>query len=139
MTDFQTFSLLLTLLVIWDAIGDGLRAKGKQVPHHLLESVSVALWLFLLVIVARGRLEWHDRLIVMYITIRIAIFDVIFNVIKGNKWSYVGTSSIYGIVLSWFTNLPRVKESGRLIWVIRVLALIWWVAWFVTSADGWAR
>ena len=137
MTDFKVMSLLLTLLIIWDAVGDGLRAKGKQIPHHILEAVSVALWLLLLVIVARGRLIWYDKLIVMYITMRIAIFDVIFNIVRGNKWFYVGTSSIYGIVLSWFTG--KVKEQGFLIWVIRFLALIWWVAWFVTNADGWAR
>jgi hypothetical protein len=135
MSEFKIFSLLLIVLVIWDATGDALRAKGKQIPHHLLESVSVALWLFLLVALDREWLKWHDRLIVMYITIRIAIFDVIFNVIKGNKWSYVGESSIYGKLLSWFSL--KVKEPGHLIWVIRVIALIWWVTWFWT--DGGFR
>lgn len=136
MTDYKIFSLLLTLLIIWDATGDALRARGKQIPHHILESVSVAAWLILLIIVARGRLIWYDSYVVMYITMRIAIFDVIFNIIKGNKWSYVGRSSIYGIVVGWFTNLPKVKEPGHLIWVIRAIALIWWIAWFITDG-GW--
>jgi hypothetical protein len=133
MSDYKIFSLIFLVLILWDAIGDGLRAKGKQIPHHILETVSVALWLFITVIIARGWLVWDDTQIIMYITLRIAIFDVIFNIIKGNKWSYVGKSSIYGIVLSWFTNLEKVKEPGFLIWVIRVLALIWWIAWFVTN------
>ena len=133
MTDYKIFSLIFLVLILWDAVGDGLRAKGKQIPHHILEAVSVALWLAIALIVARGWLEWRDSQIVMYITLRIAIFDIIFNIVKGNKWSYVGTSSIYGIVLSWFTKLPRVKEPGFLIWVIRAMALIWWLAWFITS------
>ena len=139
MTDFKVLSLMLTLVIIYDAVGDALRAKGKQIPHHILEVVGVAMWFVIVVLIARGRLEWHDKLLIMYITCRIAIFDVIFNVIKGNKWSYVGTSSIYGIVVSWFTNRPMIREQGHLIWVIRVMALIWWVAWFITNADGWAR
>lgn len=133
MTDFKVLSLILTLLIIYDAVGDALRARGKQIPHHILESVSVAAWFALIVIIARGRLEWSDRLIVMYITLRIAIFDIIFNVIKGNKWSYVGESSLYGKLLIWFTGLPIIREQGHLIWIIRFLALVWWVAWFITN------
>ncbi len=136
MTDFKVLSLMLLLVIAYDAVGDALRAKGKQIPHHILEVVGVMMWFLILVFLVRGKLEWHDRLIVMYITLRIAIFDVIFNVIKGNKWSYVGKSSIYGMVMSWFTNLPKVMESGQLIWVVRAMALIWWVAWFITDGGG---
>ena len=133
MTDYKIFSLIFLVLILWDAVGDALRAKGKQIPHHILEAVSVALWLLIAVIVARGWLEWRDSQIVMYITLRIAIFDVVFNIVKGNKWSYIGESSIYGRVLTWFTSLEKVKEPGMLIWVIRVIALIWWVSWFITN------
>ena len=132
-SDYKIFSLIFLVLILWDATGDALRAKGKQIPHHILEAVSVAAWLLIALIIARGWLVWYDTQIVMYITLRIAIFDVIFNVIKGNKWSYVGKSSIYGIVLSWFTKLDRVREPGFLIWVIRALALYWWIAWFITN------
>ncbi len=133
MTDFKVLSLLFMLVIVYDAVGDALRAKGFQIPHHILEVIGVSMWFAIVILIARGDLEWSNKQLVMYITLRIAIFDIIFNVIKGNKWSYVGTSSIYGIVLSWFTKLPRVREPGFLIWVIRSMALIWWIAWFWTN------
>jgi hypothetical protein len=133
MDDFKIFSLIFLLLILLDAVGDALRARNKQVPHHTLEVIHIIGWFFIAVIVARGWLEWSDRQIVMYITLRIAIFDVIFNVIKGNKWSYVGESSLYGRFMNWFTDLPKIMEQGFLIWVIRVMALVWWTAWFITN------
>ena len=137
MTDFKIFSLIFLVLILLDAVGDALRAKGKQVPHHTLEVGHIVGWFMIAVITARGWLAWSDLMIVMYITLRIAIFDVVFNIIRGNKWSYIGESSLYGIVLTWFVKRPKVQEQGFLIWVIRFLALLWWVTWFIT--DGGFR
>jgi len=69
----------------------------------------------------------------MYFTLRIAIFGVLFNIIADNKWSYVGKSSLYGRLLTWFSSLPDIREPGFLIWVLRVMALTWWIAWFITN------
>jgi hypothetical protein len=70
----------------------------------------------------------------MYITGRVWLFDPLFNKIAGYRLTYSGKSSLYGRVLSWFQN--KVKNPGHLIWVLRALALIWWVAWLLTNADG---
>jgi len=136
MTDFKIISLFFLTVISMDAIGDALRQKGKQVPSHILEAVRIALWIALISSVQREWLEWNDLLIAMYATLRIAIFGVTYNIVAGNKWSYVGKSSLYGRVLTWFSNLPKIKEPGFLIWVIRVLSLIWFVSWFITDAGG---
>ena len=133
MTDFQMLSWILVLSIIVDAVGDAFRKNGNQIPHHFFEATNVAIWIGVIVIVARGDIQWFNRLIVMYITARIAIFDITFNIIAGNKWSYVGKSSLYGRLLTWFTSLPSIREPGFLIWVIRAMAAIWWIAWFITS------
>ncbi len=127
MTEFIIVSLVLLGIILLDSIGDAFRANSRQNLHHLMETVGVATWIAIWAL-----FDFDPLYIVMYVTARIWIFDIVFNIIAGNKWSYVGTSSLYGRILNWFTSLPMVRESGQLIWVLRVLALIWWTAWLLT-------
>ena len=126
MSEFAIISLILLGIVILDALGDGLRWIGKQVAHHVVEILREAIWLAMVVY-----FTGQPQLIVMYITARIAFFDPIINLIAGKGLGYVGSSSIYDRLLKWFSG--RVKEPGHLIWVLRVMALIWFVAWVLTK------
>jgi len=63
----------------------------------------------------------------MYPTGRIWLFDPLLNVIAGYKLTYAGKSSLYGRLLSWFMN--KVKNPGVLIWWIRIMFLVFWIAW----------
>lgn len=125
MSEFQIVSIILLLLVSLDAIGDGLRWIKRQVAHHAVEIIREGIWLSM---VAYFMGDWS--IIPMYITARIAIFDPLVNLVAGQKLSYVGSSSLYDRLLKWFSG--KVKEPGHLIWVIRVMALIWFVAWIIT-------
>ena len=122
-------SLVLLGVILLDAIGDGLRWKGKQVAHHVVEILREAVWLCM---VAYFMDNW--TIITMYITARIAFFDPVINLIAGKGLGYIGSSSLYDRLLKWFGS--TVKEPGALIWVIRAMALIWWIAWIITNADG---
>ena len=70
----------------------------------------------------------------MYITGRIWLFDPLLNLIAGYKLTYAGKSSIYGRILSLI--MRKTGERGHLIWVLRAMAFIWWIAWIITKADG---
>ena len=126
MNEFKILSLILLCLIILDATGDGLRWNGKQILHHSVEIVREGIWLSLLVYFTGEYL-----IIPMYILARVALFDPIINLVAGKGINHVGSNSIYDIVLKWFTG--KVKEPGHLIWVIRAIALIWWIVWFVIN------
>ena len=126
MSEFAIVSIILFGIMIIDAAGDAFRIHQWQTVHHIMESVDVAAW-----IVVWALFDFSPLYIVMYITGRIALFDPIFNLIAGYKLTYSGKSSLYGRLLSWFQT--KVKEPGALVWVIRGLALIFWIAWFLTK------
>lgn len=129
MNEFQWICLALIGVMAIDAIGDGLRMRGRQVMHHMAEVVGVALWFVIWFSMdVSGR--FFD-IIWMYVLIRIALFDVIVNLVAGQRVSYVGKSSLYERLLTQFSSWLR--EPGMLIWVLRVIALVWWVAWFIVG------
>ena len=126
MSTFAILSLILLGIVLLDALGDGLRWIGKQVAHHAVEILREAIWLSMVVY-----FTGQPQLIVMYITARIAFFDPVINLVAGKGTPYIGSSSLYDRLLKWFSG--KVKEPGHLIWVIRVMALIWFIAWILTK------
>lgn len=129
MSVFSIVSIILVLVVILDAVGDGLRWIDKQVPHHIVEIVRELIWVSM---VAYFMKNWF--IIPIYFLARIALFDPIINLVAGKGIGYIGSSSIYDRLLKQFASW--VKEPGILIWILRALALIWLVAWIITSADG---
>ena len=129
MNEFVIVSLILFGVMAIDAAGDAFRIHQWQLVHHIMEVVGIAVW-----IVLWKFFEFHWEYLVMYITGRIWAFDPLLNLIAGYRLTYAGKSSLYGRLLSWF--MDAVKNPGILIWVIRALALIWWVAWLLTRADG---
>ncbi len=124
MNEFVIVSLVLLGVILLDAVGDGLRWIGKPMAHHAVEALREAIWLAM---VAYFMGTWV--IIPMYILARIVFFDPIINLVAGKGLGYVGSSSIYD-------RLLKLVPSVHLIWVIRVMALIWWVAWILTKADG---
>jgi len=126
MNEFIVISLILLGVSLIDAAGDAFRVRKWQVVHHSMEVLGIAVWFLIW-----GLFEFRYEYIIMYITGRIFCFDIVFNLIARNKWSYVGTSSLYGRILGWFTGI--MKEPGHLVWVIRVIALVWWIAWIIVN------
>jgi len=116
----ETLPYFMITLILLDASGDAFRSRGCQVVHHIFEATHEAIWLGLLAYFTKSY-----NIIPIYILCRIAIFDVLYNLIAGNKLNYVGKSSVYGIVMTWFAM--KIREQGFLIWVVRAMALIAWV------------
>lgn len=129
MNEFVIVTLILLALAAIDAAGDAFRIHQWQIIHHSMEVLGIAVWIALW-----KYFDFNNIYIAMYITGRIWLFDPLLNIIAGYKLTYAGKSSIYGRVLSWF--MIKVKNPGIIVWVLRALALIWWVAWILTKADG---
>ena len=127
MNEFQILSLVLLSIVLLDALGDGLRWIGKQMIHHAIEALREAIWLAMVVY-----FTGNYTLIPIYITARVALFDPLINLIAGKTLNYVGSNSIYDRALKWFSNLKFIREQGFLIWVIRALALVAFIALILT-------
>jgi hypothetical protein len=128
MSEFLIVSIILLGIIAIDAAGDAFRIHQWQIAHHSMEAVTVGAWISIWAL-----FEFSYLYIIMYITCRIWLFDPLLNLIAGYRLTYSGKSSLYGRLLSWFQS--KVKEPGHLIWAIRAIALIWWVAWLLSDAN----
>lgn len=124
MSKIKWTSLALLLMVILDATGDAFRLEGWQVLHHMIEAAQVAGWF-----VIWGLFPFNPVWIVMYILGRFVTFDLVFNLIAGNDWWYVGESSLYGRFLTWFAGLVK-QPLGEFQAMPKFVALVWWISWF---------
>ena len=125
---FALISLILLLLVVLDATGDALRSRGKQLLHHSIESIQIAIWIALWAL-----FEFHWLYVLMYIFARFVFFDLIYNLIVGNKWYYVGVSSIYDRV---FRAIGKTQGAIMAVTVPKFIIFVWWTAWLLTNANG---
>jgi len=115
------------MLVIIDASGDAFRLQHWMILHHVMESIMVAGW-----IVVWSLFRFNPVFIVMYILGRFIAFDLVFNLIAGNDWWYVGESSLYGRFLSWMAATVK-QPVAMFVSAFKAIALIWWIAWFWTN------
>ena len=136
---------MLLGIMLLDAVGDAFRFRKWQIWHHIVEALREVLWFVVIAVYAynapiylvTGLIEAFKDVALygfMYFLGRIAFFDPTFNLVGGLPLKHIGNSSLYDRFLRRFTLW--VKEPGFLIWVLRVMALIWWVAWFATSRGG---
>jgi len=126
---FPVVSLLLLLIVSLDALGDAFRRLQKHVLHHVMESIPIMLWM---AIWALFGFDWYY--IAMYILARFAVFDLVYNLTVGHSWYYIGDSSIYDKGIKWFAKVARAPIS-YVVGVPKFIALVWFAAWALTSAN----
>lgn len=111
--------LLLVTTVILDAVGDAFRFRTWQIPHHIFEALHVATWI---------TIWWagsFDLLYVqLYIAARIVLFDIIFNLTAGLNIWYIGRSSLYDIILTWFGGWVK-QHPIHFVFIFRLMALAW--------------
>ena len=134
------FILVLLFQVVLDAVGDGFRVRGWQKPHHTMESVQIAVWLFLGAAIAKEWVDFQWYYMWMYVLGRIWLFDLVMNPIMLQKLFYISKSSFDGAFYYWV--MGDGNPNRKIQWpvtpfaiVIKALALIWWVSWFLTDAD----
>ena len=105
-------TLLIPTIAILQAGSDAVRDNGKKTLSKIIEVIYIALifigWYFL-------DITHHD--VIAYVLFRMSIYPVTYNLLRGLKWHYMGTTSIYDRVISFLYG-PLVK------WVIVLTAAV---------------
>lgn len=113
-------AICLLGLVIVDAVGDALRLKGKQILHHLAEALQIGGWLAIWAFLG---FEWVY--VPIYILGRLWLFDVIFNIVAGNRILYVGESDLWGLSIRGIAKLFKVQYEHPS-FIFKFMSLIAW-------------
>lgn len=102
----QTLAVFTTSIVL-DAVGDGLNDNGQKVAGHFCQAASVGTLLAGTFLIDSEGWGWK---VASYVSLRIAIFDPIYNTTRGLPLGYVGDSSMWDKALratdspdSWIT------------------------------------
>jgi len=101
--------------LIVGALGDGWNDKGKKVLGHAFKAAEIAILVaspFLLDVELRDALPYA----LVYLFGRVALFDIVRNLARGEKITYVGDSSI------WDRLIKRIPGHGMMFY--RGIALI---------------
>jgi len=99
MTDFQNIALLV-LAVALGAVADALNENGDTNTGHWVEAMEKP------VLILSGFVSGSWLIIVSYIAFRASLFDILKNLFKGDKWSYLGDSN------AWDRFLKKYPVAG---------------------------
>jgi len=92
------------VLIVLDAVSDATLNKPFK---HFLAALHILGWLMFPVVIANlpfapNLTFWPEFLIPVagYVCLRYLLFDAVWNIVSGKKLSYIGTTSLYGKILS---------------------------------------
>ncbi len=122
------FWILINLAVVFDAIGDALSKKGRWVLSKTFQMLMI---LSLVAMIPLARLlpdelaTWLHWLYfaLMYLFVRVGLFNATWGLVCVNRWWYLGTTSLYDKALSWVIKSSGAPQTHFLFW----LYLISWV------------
>ena len=119
--------LLAIFLIVFEAVSEGLQTGGHLLAAELVEFVYLAG-------ITLGLLMWlnwrqvnsfYDRsklikVIIGYILLRFALFDLVWNISAGQDLFFYGTTKVYDRFMS---------SLGSWGWMWKGISLIWGIAW----------
>lgn len=131
------YLLISLFLIFFEAIPEALRDKGKKKLAGRIEFIYRA-------VITLIAFEWlignpnliHVRefgighVLIGYVLVRYALFDLIYNSISQLPWSYLGTTKDSDISLNWFLNKTRIPDDAFL-GPTKLIAFFWGVAWLL--------
>jgi len=126
--------ILALFLIIVEAVFEGLKISGHHIASELVEMVYLAVVTFGLF----AWLNWKQvnsffdrqsivRVLIGYVLLRFALFDLIWNLSAGQEWNYYGITKLYDIFMA---------KLGGWGWFLKIIAGIWGVAWLLGWQDG---
>ena len=128
-------NLLLALFLLLEAVFEGLRTGGHYLASELVEVVYLAGITY----VAFAWLNWqqktsfYDRagsfvkVLIGYLLLRFALFDVIWNISAGQDLFYYGTTKLYDRIMI---------ELGGVGWLMKGVAGFWGLCWLLGFENG---
>lgn len=123
--------ILALFLIIVEAVFEGLKISGHHIASELVEMVYLA-------VVTFGLFAWINsvksfeykpilKILIGYILLRFALFDLIWNISAGQEWNYYGITKLYDIFMA---------KLGGWGWFLKIISGIWGVAWLMGWQDG---
>ena len=109
--------LALTLfLILFEAIPEGFYDRGWKTIAGVLQSVYlivITLSLFCW-ITQTTVIDWHYspyiiKIIIGYLFVRFAIFDIIYNLSRGNSIFHIGRTKLYDRIIGWIMTKFKVQ------------------------------
>jgi len=123
--------LLALFLIVFEAVFEGLKTAGHHVASEIVEAVYLSVITF-------GLFAWINsvtafdykpivRLLIGYILLRFALFDIIWNISAGVEWYYYGVTKLYDKIMS---------ALGSWGWMVKGIAGVWGISWLLGWENG---
>ena len=120
-------NLILAIFLLLEAVSEGLRTGGHYLASELVEVVYLCgitymafAWLNRRYIFKEPDLPSFIKILIGYLLLRFALFDVIWNISAGQDLFYYGTTKLYDRIMTFL-------GSWGIMW--KCIALVWGVAW----------
>lgn len=119
--------LLAIFLIVFEAVYEGLATGGNHITSELAEFVylfGVSLmafgWLNYRNFITAPKLNSFIKILIGYLLLRFALFDVIWNISAGQDLFFYGTTKLYDRIMA---------ELGSFGLMLKCIALVWGIAW----------
>lgn len=123
--------LLALFLIIFEAVFEGLKTGGHHIASELVEAVYLGGVTFGLFAWINGVKSFEYKpilkVLIGYILLRFALFDLVWNLSAGQEWNYYGITKLYDIFMA---------KLGGWGWFLKIISGIWGVAWLMGWQDG---
>lgn len=116
--------LVYSILIILLALTDTLFNKHHKATSKIVEEVAFASVLFSLLLFKEFSIDYIVAVYIMYIMLRISLFDFFFNILSNLQYDYSGTTTFFwDKLMSYFKNWK--------FWILRgffygLAVLIWY-------------
>lgn len=115
------------IIIILHALSDGFycrsftnsKKSNDKIFFHILSSLHIASWLIFIVIcndIYLMKIKWYF-IIMMYVLLRFALFDVIWNIVNKKELFYTGNTSLYGKFWTDVEETTKWSKTQILFWL----------------------
>lgn len=98
--------------IVLESIGDALCDDGKKISGHTFGAMSTGILFVSPFILNIDKNSWHWYL-GSYVSFRIALFDPVYNIIRGLPMFEIGNTSLWDKGLQQFNPSPGIQVFGR--------------------------
>jgi hypothetical protein len=121
--------LIVTLLIALEASHEGFADRGEKLLGGLLEFAYIAFFTTIIILWSTGG-SWagntvgFNNMIIGYLLIRYALFDVIYNAARGVNIFFIGTTKLYDRLWKRFLDWTKFPDIHFLLWTKFLCLLI---------------
>lgn len=116
--------IIIVLIILLQAFSDGIRTRGKKKLSKWFEHISIILFFILPTTFKMLDTMYIFNIAILYLWIRIYLFDPIVHLVSGYPINFVGNTSPGG----WDQLMSRLKTWQ--FWVMRTVFLTLSIFWY---------